>query len=206
MKKLLLIYMLMILGITTSFAQTNQWRVVWDTNLESDMAYYTVFRNEASPAIAPLTTVIHIAGPDTTQYVDASIARGIQYFYRIKAVNLFDDESDFSLEVSAAIPNIIQTTYDFKNQQPSNITFATLFVDPDNIDADMIVTPSVENNVDVTVYADYIMIEPVPLTFIGTASFVIKVEDPGEFYDEQLITVNYTSRYPSTPLDVRITK
>jgi len=203
MKKLL---MMLLLLTTYAFSQTTEWRIVWDTNTESDMAYYTVFRNEVSPAVAPIAAVVHVAGPDTTVYVDPNLVRGVEYFYRLKAVNAIDSTSDFSSEVSAAIPNILQTIYDFKNQQPSNITFATLFVDPDNTDAEMVVITSTETNVSTTVYADYIMVEPVPIDFIGVASYTVRVDDPDEFYDEQLITVNYTQLYPATPVNVRITK
>ena len=71
----------------------------WDTNNESDLARYRIYRSTTSPAN---TLIDSISGslPDTI-YTDLGLTNGQTYYYRITAVDSTDNESGYSSEVSA---------------------------------------------------------------------------------------------------------
>jgi len=196
-KRILLLFLLT--GFV--FAQTTKWQISWDANVEPDMSHYTIFRDTVAVASILIDSVQH----PTITYTDSLINNGITYYYRLQAVDLDGYVSDFSAEVSAAIPNIIQTSFTFQNQTANRVAFTDLFIDPDNSNAEMTITPTSQINVAVTMFNDSLIIAPSPLTFIGSASFTLQVSDPSTFNDIKTILVDFTSTIPATPTNVVIT-
>jgi hypothetical protein len=84
------------------FGQTTQWSVLWDLNSESDMYQYWVYRGQSPDPTNRIATVNHPA--DT--YIDEQLQKGVLYYYRISAVDFFQNKSGYSVNVSAAIPKI----------------------------------------------------------------------------------------------------
>jgi len=96
-------YLIVLLSIFTVQAQTESWKLTWDANPDSDnVNIYRVYRGTSSLPTAQVGSVNH---PQTT-YEDEQIEKGVLYYYRLKAVNYSAMESDFSAEVSAAMPEI----------------------------------------------------------------------------------------------------
>jgi len=111
-------------------AQTTQWRLIWDANSEDDMAYYRVFKGTTTDPTNLVATITH---PDTI-YIDRNIQRGTRYYYRLKAVDQTELESDFSEAVSAAIPRISNIAHQAVNQGSSfnPIILDNHITDPDH--------------------------------------------------------------------------
>ena len=195
------ILIFLILLCSFVFSQTSSFTVSWDLNTEPDILAYQVFRSLSPNATTQVVSIIH----PTNQYVDSNIQRGIQYYYRLKASDNSLNQSVFSTEVSAAIPNILLTTFTFENQQIDTVANTVLFVDPD--DSEIVLTTSNETNINVTIDNGFITLEPNPSNFSGEASFTLNVADPSGFFDEQTIDVIFNSSIPpSQPQNVKITR
>ena len=133
MKSLMIFYTILFL-LSSVFAQvtpTTNWKLIWNKNLEIDMSYYEIFRNDISPATSLLDTINHIPiqENDTTMiYVDDNLIKGQIYYYRLKAVNNSEGKSEFSEEVFASIPNIFATS--FVVTYSNYVLFDSIFTDP----------------------------------------------------------------------------
>jgi hypothetical protein len=69
--------------------------LVWLPNTESDLAGYWVYRSGPDRKFQPLRDQLLT----TASIIDKSVEKGQTYFYRVKAVDLKGNESDFSEEV-----------------------------------------------------------------------------------------------------------
>lgn len=199
MKKL---FYILLFFATTLFSQTNEWTVTWYANTESDMAKYLVFRDTSPNAITQIATVNH----PTVEYTDNTIQKGIIYYYRLKAEDTSFNQSGFSNEISAAIPRIELTSFTYENLSSHTVGFDSLFVDPDNVDSEMVVTISSESNCNVTVVSETIVIDPAATNFVGQATFTLNVADPTGFEDQRNVTVEFTSAAPAAPILINITR
>ena len=84
------------------FGQTTQWSILWDLNTEPDMYQYWVYRGQSQDPTNRIATVNHPA----ESYSDKQLQKGVLYYYRIQAVDFFQNKSGYSVNVSAAIPKI----------------------------------------------------------------------------------------------------
>ncbi|MCD4692907.1 MAG: hypothetical protein K8R79_08335, partial [Calditrichales bacterium] len=192
--KILYICIIILTGIFSELsAQTSQWKLVWDKNSESNMSHYLVFRDTKSLPVVQVGQVIH---PDTIyiDYTDKDIERGILYFYRLKAVNSDSLESDYSDEVSAALPKI-EFPDSVRNRvlppdSTDEINLDNYVTDPDNPSNQL--TWAVEGNVKLSVQIN-------PVSHIATISstgdwgnqekLIFTVTDADSFFDVGTITV-----------------
>ena len=87
-------------GLTAAAGET-QIELAWTANTESDLKEYWLYRSTQSEA-EPTNKVATIAA-GTVEYTDTDVEAGQTYFYRLKAVNQSDEESDYSDEVSVRI-------------------------------------------------------------------------------------------------------
>ncbi len=85
----------------------------WSQNPESDLSHYQIYRSQLQGFIPAITdTLAMVLYPDNN-YIDTEVINGLTYYYRISAVNVASDESDYSAEASATpqagitIPNIV---------------------------------------------------------------------------------------------------
>jgi|GEM_PF-638984 len=75
--------------------------LTWKPNVEIDLAYYRIYRNETPMA----ATLIDTVAPGFTTYTDKNLVEdGTTYYYRITAVDYAGNESGFSNEVSGTPP------------------------------------------------------------------------------------------------------
>ena len=74
----------------------------WSANVETDLAYYIIYRSETENFTAqPSDSIAKVNQPDTT-YTDESVVNGLSYYYKISAVDTAGNESRYSNEVSAS--------------------------------------------------------------------------------------------------------
>jgi fibronectin type 3 domain-containing protein len=69
----------------------------WNDSGEADLANYKVFRSFSGGAY------VHIVTRVVSDYVDGALTNGIEYFYKLKAVDTSGNESGFS-SIASAIP------------------------------------------------------------------------------------------------------
>lgn len=192
--KILYICIIILTGIFSELsAQTSQWKLVWDKNSESNMSYYLVFRDTISLPVVQVGQVTH---PDTiyTDYTGKDIERGVLYFYRVKAVNSDIIESDYSDEVSAALPKI-EFPNSVKNRvmppdSTDEVYLDNYVTDPDNPSNQL--TWTVEGNVKLSVQIDsvsHIAIITSSSDWAGMENITFNVTDPKGFFDVGTITV-----------------
>ncbi len=98
----------------TALGDNQQVTLSWSPNSEDDLASYNIYRGSASPAQTLLATVTVTSSPDTA-YTDNTVTNDSTYFYRITAVDLDGDESEYSNEVEV-------TPYNSIPAAPQNLT------------------------------------------------------------------------------------
>ena len=173
------------------FSQTKHWRFIWDKNTESDMDHYEIFRTRHVSADTLFTTIDHIPlqGNETTMtFTDTNLVQGVQYYYRIKAVNSGGQKSDFSDEVSAAIPKVnFPSEMYIKAGEFKTINFYNYVIDPDN--ADNTLTCSVKGYTNIQIDSS-----------TTNQNGIIKLTAPDSFNDDELLT--FTVNDPDSFFDV----
>ena len=83
-----------------SFAQTaptGLLTLTWETNTESDLAGYKVYRSTTSGTYGAPIAVIQ---GNVTTYQGTNLTRGQTYYFVVTAYDTSGNESDFSIEVS----------------------------------------------------------------------------------------------------------
>ena len=73
--------------------------LAWSPNTENDLALYRIYRGSYSPASTLIDSVTANSDQDTS-YVDLNVSNGELYYYRITAVDLTGNESDYTDEIS----------------------------------------------------------------------------------------------------------
>jgi hypothetical protein len=184
-------------AIGSLFSQTSQWRLIWDKNSESNMAHYKVYRDSKPSASNLLTTVNHtprIVGDMIMTYTDARLEPGIRYYYRLKAVNTLGLESDYSEEVSAAIP-LIAFPDSIKNillKPNSSLSFDldSYVTDPDDADHQLKWTTSGAQTLIISVDSmTHDCLFTAPADWRGPEKITLQAEDPDGFFDVGTIDV-----------------
>ena len=85
-------------GLSAS-PEDNQVVLSWSSNSEDDLSHYKIYKGDSSPAATLIDSVASNSDGDTS-YVDLNVFNGEVYYYRITAVDLAGNESEFSSEVS----------------------------------------------------------------------------------------------------------
>ncbi len=90
-----------------AFAANEVVALNWESNSESDLAGYHVFRSTASG-----TDYVQMTNSlvDTSEYVDNTVSNGTSYYYVVEAVDTDENRSEYSNEVDAT-PVFKETTY-----------------------------------------------------------------------------------------------
>ena len=166
----------------TGFGQTDHWRLIWDKNTEPDMSYYLIYRDTA---INPTTEIGRTDHPDTV-YVDYNIQPGILYYYRVTAVDSSELSSDYSDNVSSAIP----LTSDIPDQTVAKgETFSTFDLDdyvddPDNADSELEWTYSGNTELTVSIDANHVATIGIPNSnWYGSETITFTAMDPDSFFN-----------------------
>lgn len=172
--------------------QTSQWVLSWDKNSEADMDHYIVFRDtSANP-----TSQIAIVGRSDTTYADNQISKGILYFYRLKAVDNTNNESDFSEQVSAAIPKIdfskLNTQMIGPGQSKTIPNINDYVTDPDNMNN--ITWSAASQNLSVQ-FSGQNAIITAPGNFNQTEDVQFTATGHGGFFDVANVTFNLDTSF-----------
>ncbi|MBU0710527.1 VCBS repeat-containing protein, partial [bacterium] len=72
----------------------------WSQNSESDLAKYRIYRDTSSPATTLIDSVV--GTPPDTFSIDGGLTNGQTYYYRITAVDIAWNESEYSNEIQIA--------------------------------------------------------------------------------------------------------
>ena len=197
--KILLQLIVLVLTASMALGQTGQWRLVWDPNPESDMQLYEVYRDTIPN---PTTRVATLDHPDTV-YVDANIKRGVPYYYRLKAVNTSGLASDFSEQVSAAIPKILDLPLNPVISPGSSLTYNldNYVFDPDHADNTLNwqVSGNSELQVDINQNTRVLTITAPP-GWREVEILNVTVTDPDEFFDKVIMRVESEGYSTSPPV------
>ncbi|HKL23031.1 MAG TPA: glycosyl hydrolase family 28-related protein, partial [Tichowtungia sp.] len=91
-------------------AGDNEVRLVWNGNIEGDLAGYSVYRSTTSSNYSSTALASNIG---STSYVDSTAVNGTTYYYVVTAIDVSNNESDKSSEASAtpAEPDIKVVAY-----------------------------------------------------------------------------------------------
>lgn len=81
----------------TSLFDSNQLTLDWDDNTEGDVISYMVYKSPASGG----GYVLIAPDESSSEYTDPDIVYGSTYYYVIKAVDVYNDQSDYSDELMA---------------------------------------------------------------------------------------------------------
>ncbi|HES59556.1 MAG TPA: fibronectin type III domain-containing protein, partial [Caldithrix sp.] len=179
---------ILLLIVSIGYSQTTQWRLLWDPNTESDMHYYKIFRDTHTLPTTQIDTTIH----PHTEYIDTDIVPGTRYYYRLKAVDSSGLESDYSAEVSAAIPNVTNIPNQTVNQgQNFVINLNNYVTDPDHADSEIEWTYSNNSELTISINASKIAtITPSSGSWYGLETVTFTATDPDEFFDIDAATLS----------------
>jgi len=75
----------------------------WSPNSESDLSYYKIYRSKIQNFIPASSDSLSVVFAPDTSYEDSSVIFGETYYYRISAVDISENESDYSEMVWAKI-------------------------------------------------------------------------------------------------------
>lgn len=172
--------------VSQAFSQTESFTISWDLNTESDVSGYQVYRNTSPSASTQIASVTH---PDH-EYVDSDIEKGVLYYYRLTAGDLSGNRSDYSAEVSAAVPLIsgLQSQIVITPGQTRTFQLDDYVSDPDHSDANITWTISGDVSLDVTI-ANRVATIVAPQNWSGQEQLLFTAEDPDGFSDVFPMTI-----------------
>ncbi|MBU7005798.1 fibronectin type III domain-containing protein [Phosphitispora fastidiosa] len=74
--------------------------LVWEASASADVNYYRIFR--ANSVAGPYTELTRVYGRATVSYLDSSVESGLTYYYKVTAVDNFEQEGSASNIAAAA--------------------------------------------------------------------------------------------------------
>lgn len=172
---------------------TDSLNIKWDSNPPEDtvLAYY-LYRS-VNDSTAGFALVDSIISPDTSYVDDDGISVPNMYSYYVKARNEagFSDPSD---TVTVAIPSILtnEIFYKYVNGDSTDIYLWDIVSDPD--DDYWFLTADESSLINCTIkigYYDYLRTIPNPLSFKGSASYVLRVEDDEGFWSAESLNIKF---------------
>lgn len=194
----LFIYFLLITSTGLLLAQTNSFNISWDANTEPDINSYQLYRGTSPGAANQITSVQH----PSHSYSDTNIEKGVLYYYRVKATDLSNNQSDYSSEVSAAIPLIsnipAQISLPAGNQYIMQLD--NYVSDPDN--SDQTITWSISGNTHISMnISNRVATITAPQSWSGQEQLTFKAEDADGFFDTGIMTITVTGGTPPPATD-----
>ncbi len=194
------IIILIISLFVSVFAQTNQWRIVWDQNPENDIDYYEIYIGSDSTNVSFVDTVHY----PKTIYTDSlglnlqGLQPGEIYYYRIKAMNQSGLSSPFSKAAFASIPIITfsELTISVKSDTTFELNQTQFVNDPDHAISLLvwdIQDPIPGDSILHTLINSHTIQLITPGDTTNSDLLVFQVFDPDSFFDERSITINLIS-------------
>lgn len=179
---------LLLMSCAAVNAQTDSLNILWSPNSDPDIFRYVIERSvSTNSAFSPYQYIFH---PDT-HFVERNISPGNMYYYRMAAIDSAANQSGYSPELSAGLPDISLQLSALITGSDSVWALSSIINDPDEALANLQITISGQSNISVTADATNLTIAPVPIDYLGPASFTLRVEDSDGFYDQVAYSINY---------------
>jgi hypothetical protein len=194
MNRIFIFYFIFMMGILArAFAQTDSLNINWNPNPEPDMLQYKLYRSvNAFSNFQLINTVNH---PNTHVVDKANISPGNLYAYTLVAVDSAGNQSEFSDTVSVGLPQVDWTVSEIPADVTSRIALSDFLTDQDNSVGDLTVTFSGESHLQISQSNDSLVLTP-QASYLGSAGFHIKAEDPNGFWDQADIQVDVIQEVP----------
>lgn len=182
----------------SAFAQTNMLQLEWDANPETDMYQYWVYKGTAPH---PETLINSVNHPGTS-YDDRQIEKGVQYYYRIRAVDFSLNISEYSDEISAAIPKI--SNFPGNDVLPPDttvvLTLDDYVYDPDHADNQLTWSVSGNNLLQVSINASTRVASiTTPLGWNSQETLTFSCVDPDKLSDAVSYHITSPAAMESAP-------
>ncbi len=178
-----------ILGVgVIGMAQTTSWQIQWEKNGENDIYFYEIFRSTDGQSFQKIGEVYH----PTVEFTDFQIQAGRLYQYKIRAVDVSFNKSEFSSPIQGAIPAISGLPAVLKLPADTTVTYnLDEFVnDPDHNDADLVWAVSGYSNLTVTIdQASRRLSIQTPSDWQGSERIKLSVIDPDGWSDVWYMTI-----------------
>ncbi len=196
-----LFFIILLLLLQTAFAQTDSLNISWDRNPPEDsVAYYILYRalsnsdtnftlnQYVSIRNVPQTLpgINRVATVDHTQ----EIRPGYFISYRVVAVDSEGLRSDFSDPEGVGLPQINWTRTVIDSGRTTTVPLSEFLKDLDDPVLQLIIDIPQTTNLQVTRIGNNLTIAPNPITYKGSASFVITATDPEGFWDRRVVNLN----------------
>ena len=177
-------------------SQTKSIELLWDTGPESDLYLYRIFRS-TSPNASSQTDSVHAPA---TSYKDVTFQKGVLYYYRIKAVDFSLNASQYSAEVSAAVPKIsgLSAQEVWPPDTTVQYTLADYVFDPDDADNSLNWSITGNNRISVSITAGTATLST-PADWAGQETLTFTVADDQGFSDVHKMLVKSTAPAGEAP-------
>ena len=190
------IFFLLSLGMTFLSAQTTRINLSWDLGSESDLYLYRIFRATSPNASSQLDSV---QAPQNS-YDDGNVQKGVLYYYRLKSVDFSLNSSDYSNELSAAIPKIsgLNSSEVLPPDTTIQIPLDDHVYDPDDADNTLLWTITGANRLTVSITNRVASIST-PSDWDAQETLLFSVKDDQGFEDTHSMTIRSSSSPTAQP-------
>jgi len=171
-------------------SQTTEIVLEWQSNSESDVYQYWLFRGVDA---APDQLFAKINHPVIT-YTDRQVAKGVRYRYKLQAVDYSLNASGFTAEVSAGIPKIsgFQDNYTMKPDSTAQFALDNFVSDPDHTDSQLSwsVTGAVKLQVSINPQTRILSVTTTA-SWSGSETLSLSALDPDQLKD--MVSLKFTA-------------
>lgn len=178
--------MMLLIGLSLGYAQTDSLNIYWSPNKEPDMHSYRLYRAVNEMVFSHYQTIAH---PDT-HAVDKDVQPGNLYVYYLTAVDSAGNESDPSDTVSAGVPDVQLSITTLPFGQVYSAVLDSILYDPDNTIGQLVLLYMDLDHVRVYDSVGVLYVEPDPGDYYGPAGFVMIVTDTMGLWDSTHVRFN----------------
>lgn len=152
----------------------------WDKNSEDDLYLYRIYRATNPNATTQIDCVQH----PSALYYDATMNKGVLYYYRVRAVDFSLNAGPFSDEINLAVPKIsgIAAQISLPPDTTITINLDSKVNDPDDADETINWTITGNNNLTVNINNRVASIQT-PSNWSGQETLKFKAADDEQFFD-----------------------
>ncbi|HED10731.1 MAG TPA: hypothetical protein ENJ10_08580, partial [Caldithrix abyssi] len=185
------------LGATFLSAQTTGINLSWDLGTENDLYLYRVFRSTAPNASSQLDSV---QAPQHS-YTDNGVQKGVLYYYRLKSVDFSLNSSDYSNELSVAIPKIsgMNSSEVLPSDTTIQIPLDNYVDDPDDPDNTLVWSISGADKLTVSINNNRVASISTPSNWNSQETLLFRVKDDQGFEDTHSMSIRSSSSPTAQP-------
>ncbi len=185
------------LGATFLSAQTTGINLSWDLGTENDLYLYRVFRSTAPNASSQLDSV---QAPQHS-YTDNGVQKGVLYYYRLKSVDFSLNSSDYTNELSVAIPKIsgMSSSEVLPSDTTIQIPLDNYVDDPDDPDNTLVWSISGADKLTVSINNNRVASISTPSNWNSQETLLFRVKDDQGFEDTHSMSIRSSSSPTAQP-------